>query len=325
MTWQPTQTWENAKLKAKLLATIRSFFIERNVVEVETPLLSQGTVTDVYIDAFTSKYNFLANSSVDVECTLYLQTSPEFAMKRLLASGYDSIYQICKAFRHEAFGRHHNPEFTMLEWYRVGFDYFQLMDEVEELLVDVLACDEIERISYQALFLNNLGIDPLTCKAAVLIELLESRNMLSEWLLEESSIDILLQFVFSEIIEPSIGKNVPCFVFDFPRSQASLAKISKGDSRVAERFECYFRGIELANGFSELTDSNEQLHRFEAENVIRKVQGKPQRPIDYKFINALNSGLPDCSGVALGIDRLLMLALGVDSIDKVISFPIDHT
>jgi lysyl-tRNA synthetase class 2 len=198
------------------------------------------------------------------------------------------------------------------------------MDEVEDLLVNILACDEVERISYQSLFLNVLGIDPLTCEASTLIELLESHNMLSDWLLKETSIDILLQFIFSEIIEPTIGANVPCFVFDFPSSQASLAKISEVDCRVAERFECYFKGIELANGFSELTDANQQFKRFEVENDIRKVQGKQPRPIDHRFINALFSGLPDCSGVALGIDRLVMIALNVDSIDQVISFTIEH-
>jgi len=324
MSWQATQTWKNAQSKAKLLTSIRLFFLKRNIVEVETPLLSQGTVTDVYIDGFTSKYNFLANTPVDVECDLYLQTSPEYAMKRLLASGYGSIFQICKAFRHEAFGRHHNPEFTMLEWYRVDFNYFQLMDEVEDLLVEVLACGEVERSSYQNIFVKTLGIDPLTCDVTSLINALKRRNMLSDWLLEETSIDILLQFVFSEVIEPLIGLEVPCFIFDFPISQASLAKESSKDSRVAERFECYFKGIELANGFTELTDAKQQLQRFEQDNRTRKSQGKEQREIDGRFINALNNGLPDCSGVALGIDRLMMIALDEQSIEQVISFPIDH-
>ncbi|MFT5757974.1 MAG: lysyl-tRNA synthetase class 2 [Alteromonadaceae bacterium] len=324
MSWQATQTWESAQLKAILLTKVRLFFAQRDVVEVETPLLSQGTVTDVYIDAFTSKYSFLADTSANVECDLYLQTSPEFAMKRLLASGYGSIYQISKAFRHEAFGRHHNPEFTILEWYRIGFDHFKLMDEVEDLLMSVLGCGEIERISYQALFVKTLGIDPLSCDVTRLISFLEERNLLSDWLLEVPSIDILLQFIFSEVIEPSIGKNVPCFVFDFPSSQASLAKISPHDNRVAERFECYFKGVELANGFNELTDAEQQLKRFKVDNGIRTALGNKKRSIDFRFINALNHGLPDCAGVALGIDRLMMIALDVDSIDQVISFPIEH-
>jgi len=324
MSWQSTQSWESAQSKAKLLLKIRSFFADRNVIEVETPTLSQKTVTDVYLDSFTSKYNFLANTSADVESDLYLQTSPEFAMKRLLASGYGSIYQICKAFRHEAFGRHHNPEFTILEWYRVGYDHFQLMNEVEALLITVLACNTAERISYQSLFIKTLGIDPLECNTTDLIKVLTNHNMLSDWLLIEPSIDILLQFVFSEIVEPTIGKSVPCFVYDFPSSQASLARISTKDCRVAERFECYFRGIELANGFNELTDVEQQIQRFKEDNVTRKGQGKTQQVIDQHFIDALNSGLPECAGVALGIDRLMMIALDEETIDKVISFPVSQ-
>ena len=324
MTWKSTQSWESAQLKAKLLFKIRSFFANRNIVEVETPTLSQGTVTDVYLDGFTSKYNFLADTPADVECELYLQTSPEFAMKRLLSSGYGSIYQICKAFRHEATGRYHNPEFTILEWYRVGYDHFQLMNEVEALLVSVLACGSAERISYQSLFIKILGIDPLDCNTADLISILTSRNILCDWLLVEPSIDILLQFVFSEIVEPLIGKSAPCFVYDFPSNQASLARISNKDCRVAERFECYFKGIELANGFNELTDAEQQYQRFDEDNKIRKMQGKAPRIIDHRFIDALNNGLPECAGVALGIDRLMMIALDEESIDKVISFPISH-
>jgi len=324
MSWKSTQTWENAQLKAKLLFKIRSFFDKRNVVEVETPVLSQGTVTDVYLDSFISKYNFLAETPANQACELYLQTSPEFLMKRLLSGGYGSIYQICKAFRHEGYGRYHNPEFTMLEWYRVGYDHFQLMDEVEALLIDILACGKIERMSYQKLYINKLAIDPLDCGISDLMNLLKKRNMLSDWLLEKPSLDILLQFIFSEIIEPTIGKGVPCFVYDFPSNQASLAKISDKDSRVAERFECYFKGIELANGFNELTSVDQQLQRFESDNRLRDEQGKKQNAIDQRFINALNHGLPECAGVAVGIDRLMMIALKEDHINKVISFPISY-
>jgi len=324
MSWKSTQTWESAQFKAKLLFKVRSFFEKRNVVEVETPLLSQGTVTDVYLDGFISKYNFFADTSSDKDSDLYLQTSPEFLMKRLLSSGYGSIYQICKAFRHEQFGKHHNPEFTMLEWYRVGYDHFQLMDEVEALLVEVLACAKIERITYQELYIKKLAIDPLVCDIADLINLLKRRDMLSDWLLEKPSTDILLQFIFSEIIEPTIGKDAPCFVYDFPSSQASLAKISVADPRVSERFECYFKGLELANGFNELTNAEQQLQRFESDNTLRKEQGKGQKVIDHRFIKALNYGLPECAGVALGIDRLMMIALKEDHIKKVISFPISN-
>lgn len=324
MSWQPSMSWQHAKQRANVLATIRKFFNERDVIEVETPLLSNGTITDVHLDPFITQFNYSTDSNIKEAKALYAQTSPEFAMKRLLASGYGCCYQICKAFRHEQHGRYHNPEFTMLEWYRVGFDHFQLIEEVAALLRDVLACKDTESISYQNLFLREVNIDPLKATNEELTTLISEHGMLSDWLINESSKDTLLQFVMSEIIEPRIGNDIPCFVYNFPASQASLAKISADDSRVAERFECYFKGIELANGFNELTDADQQLRRFRADNEIRSDMNKEQRPIDDNFIAALKHGLPKCSGVALGVDRLLMLALGAKSIDKVISFPIDN-
>ena len=324
MSWQPSMSWQHAKQRANVLATIRKFFNERDVIEVETPLLSNGTITDVHLDPFITQFNYSTDSNIEEEKALYAQTSPEFAMKRLLASGYGCCYQICKAFRHEQHGRYHNPEFTMLEWYRVGFDHFQLIEEVAALLRDVLACKDTESISYQNLFLREVNIDPLKATNEELTTLISEHGMLSDWLINESSKDTLLQFVMSEIIEPGIGNDIPCFVYNFPASQASLAKISADDSRVAERFECYFKGVELANGFNELTDADQQLMRFRADNEIRLDMNKEQRPIDDNFIAALKYGLPKCSGVALGVDRLLMLALGAKSIDKVISFPIDN-
>ena len=324
MSWQPSMSWQHAKQRANVLATIRKFFNERDVIEVETPLLSNGTITDVHLDPFITQFNYSTDSNIEEAKALYAQTSPEFAMKRLLASGYGCCYQICKAFRHEQHGRYHNPEFTMLEWYRVGFDHFQLIEEVAALLRDVLACKDTESISYQNLFLREVNIDPLKATNEELTTLISEHGMLSDWLINEGSKDTLLQFVMSEIIEPRIGNDIPCFVYNFPASQASLAKISADDSRVAERFECYFKGIELANGFNELTDADQQLRRFRADNEIRSDMNKEQRPIDDNFIAALKHGLPKCSGVALGVDRLLMLALGAKSIDKVISFPIDN-
>ncbi len=324
MTWASTLSWENAQGKAELLRTIRAFFAKRAVIEVETPLMSQGTITDCYLDAFSTKYHFLSDDNLSRSSNFYLQTSPEFAMKRLLASGYGSIYQICKAFRNEAYGSHHNPEFTILEWYRLGMDHFSLISEVDELLQRVLGCEPSEKLSYQQLFINQLKIDPLEANKATLLSAIKKHNMLSDWLVEEQDPDVLLQFIFSEIIEPTIGNNVPCFVYDFPRSQASLAKISSQDTRVAERFECYFKGLELANGFNELTDSGEQRNRFEQDNALRAKKNLPTKPIDEKFLAALNHGIPDCAGVALGIDRLLMLALGEKSIKNVITFPIEH-
>jgi len=322
MSWQPTLTWEYAQKRAQILKKVRQFFNERNVIEVETPALSQGTVTDVHLDAITCRYNFLTDSSVEHSTNLYLQTSPEFHMKRLLASGYGCIFQIAKAFRHEEAGRFHNPEFTLLEWYRLGFDHFMLMNEVAELLTTVLDCNEPVQTTYQDLFIELVGLDPLTATRVQLISVIETSGKLSDWLTVEQDNDILLQFIFSELIEKNIGNDSPCFVYNFPSSQASLAKISPEDTRVAERFECYYRGIELVNGFNELTDSDAQLVRFQKDNMQRKVLSLQEKPIEKNFISALSKGLPQCSGVALGIDRLIMLALKTNHIEQVISFPV---
>ncbi|GLX78098.1 elongation factor P--(R)-beta-lysine ligase [Thalassotalea insulae] len=319
--WKTDLSWQVAKLRADYLNTIRSFFLEKNVVEVETPLLSQGTVTDVHLEAFDSRYDFLSSKCEGTH--LFLQTSPEFAMKRLLASGYGSIYQICKAFRYEEAGRFHNPEFTMLEWYRIGFDHFHLMEEVSELLQQVLACKPASKISYQQAFQQYLNIDPLDTSLSELKQLMTEQNILGDWIAEETDHDVLLQVLFSECIEPKIGQQTPCFVYHYPSSQSALAKISALDNRVAERFECYFKGVELANGFNELTDACEQVERFEKDNQHRRKLGKAEKPIDNRFIAALTEGLPQCSGVALGVDRLLMLALETNTIAETMTFNID--
>ncbi len=325
MAWQSTLSWQNAQQRAKILQQIRQFFSDRDVIEVETPALSQGTVTDVHLDALSCRYNFLADSSDKVSVDLYLQTSPEFHMKRLLASGYGCIFQIAKAFRHEEAGRYHNPEFTLLEWYRLGFDHFQLMDEVAELLKTILGCVEPSQVTYQQLFIKHVGVDPFVATRPQLLALLTKQNKLSAWLVEEHNSDILLQFIFSEIIEPKIGNKAPCFVYNFPKSQASLAKICADDDRVAQRFECYYRGVELVNGFNELTNAENQTQRFQQDNLQRSELSLLEKPIDKNFISALVHGLPQCSGVALGVDRLIMLALEVDNIEQVISFPIDRS
>ena len=326
MTWQSTLTWQNAKRRAEIIQKIRLFFAERNVLEVETPALSQNTVTDVHLEAFQCRYNFLSDSPSSQSADLYLQTSPEFHMKRLLASGYGCIYQISKSFRLEAGGRYHNPEFTMLEWYRLGFNHFELMEEVADLFKEILCCSEPSIISYQALFLENVNIDPLIASREDLLALINQSGMLSDWLITDSQndADVLLQFIFSEIIEPTIGDDAPCFVFNFPISQASLAQVCNEDDRVAQRFECYYKGVELVNGFNELTDSDTQVQRFTKDNQIRCSKGIAEKVIDEQFINALSEGLPQCSGVALGVDRLVMLALKVDHIDEAISFPIER-
>ncbi|WP_420934952.1 elongation factor P--(R)-beta-lysine ligase [Alteromonas sp. A081] len=319
--WQPTTTHKTRVARAELLRQIRAFFHSRDVLEVETPVLSAGTVTDEHLDAFNTEFLY-ANTGKPV--SLFLQTSPEYAMKRLLCAQSGAIYQIGKAFRHEGEGRWHNPEFTMLEWYRPGFDHFMLMKEVDDLLHEVLgAISDSDMITYQNAFITYLGIDPLNSSArSIHQKMLECDIDIDA--MEHLSKDSQLQLLFSYCIEPKIGIQAPCFVYDFPASQAALAKISPSDSRVAERFEVYFKGIELANGFNELSEPAEQRARFEQDNKKRALSGLPEKPLDEHFLQALASGLPECAGVALGIDRLLMLKTGVSHIQDVINFPVSR-
>lgn len=317
MNWQPTASIEQLKSRAKVIQTIRQFFANRDVLEVDTPAMSHATVTDIHLHTFQTE--FVGPGYADGR-KLYFMTSPEFHMKRLLAAGSGCIYQICKSFRNEENGRYHNPEFSMLEWYRVGFDHHQLMDEMDELLQLVLGCGDAQRMSYQQAFLTVLGVCPLE---ASLIELkrVAAELGLSDIAEPEQDRDTLLQLLFSIGVEGKIGQDVPAFVFDFPASQAALAKINPQDPRVADRFEVYFNGIELANGFHELDNPAEQLKRFEEDNLKREEMGLAPQPIDHHLIEALKAGLPDCAGVALGIDRLIMLSLGCDHIDQVTAFP----
>lgn len=314
--WRPSASIEVLKQRALILQKIRQFFIERDVFEVDTPALSQATVTDQHLHSFTTQFNHPFASKAN---TLYLQTSPEFAMKRLLSAGSGAIYQICKSFRNEESGRFHNPEFTMLEWYRPGFDHLQLMAEIDDLIQRVIGCDTAERVTYQNIFKQHLGCCPLTASLTD-IKTLASQYGYAELAAAENDKDTLLMLLFSQHVEPKIGQSRPCFVMDFPASQAALAKISPTNALVAERFELYFQGIELANGFHELTDGPEQSRRFEQDNSKRQNMGLDIMPIDQHFIAAINFGLPPCAGVALGIDRLLMLALSCSKIDQVIAF-----
>ncbi|USD62111.1 elongation factor P--(R)-beta-lysine ligase [Vibrio sp. SCSIO 43140] len=315
--WQPTASMALLKKRAELIQAIRSFFLSREVMEVDTPAMSHATVTDVHLHTF--KTEFVGPGYADGR-QLYFMTSPEFHMKRLLAAGSGSIYQINKAFRNEESGRYHNPEFTMLEWYRVGFDHHQLMDEMDDLLMMVLNCAKAERMTYQQAFISQLGVCPLTAEMSSLKEAAAPLG-LSDIADQEEDRDTLLQLLFSMGVETKIGKQVPAFVYDFPASQAALAKVNLNDERVADRFEVYFKGVELANGFHELDNPDEQLARFKDDNSKREKMGLAPQPIDYHLIEALKSGLPACAGVALGIDRLIMLALGATHIDEVVAFP----
>lgn len=314
--WQPSASIDTLKQRAKIIHNIRQFFAERNVLEVETPLLATSGVTDLHLENLTTTFN---GPGFHQGLELYLQTSPEYAMKRLLAAGSGCIYQITKAFRNDESGRFHNPEFTMLEWYRVGFDHFALMAETEALLRQVLQCPAAQQLTYQQAFLQYTAIDPLNTTTAALKAFLKRHNQndMAECLNTQTD---LLQWIFSDFIEPNIGQKTPCFIYHFPAAQASLARLSKADPNVAERFEVYFKGIELANGFHELTDKDEQLKRFEQDNQLRQSHGKSSKPIDRYLLAALEHGLPDCAGVALGIDRLIMLALAQTEIKHSLSF-----
>ncbi|MCF2857571.1 elongation factor P--(R)-beta-lysine ligase [Pseudoalteromonas sp. SMS1] len=318
--WAPSAQIETLKQRANILAKIRAFFAAREVMEVETPCLSQASVTDVYLATFSTEF---VGPSHAKGLPLYLQTSPEFAMKRLLAAGSGAIYQIGKAFRNEESGRHHNPEFTMLEWYRPGFDEFDLMDEIDCLMRTVLSCDVATRMSYQDAFRAHLRIDPLTIELEAL-KVVCGQYGYKDIAAQEQSVDALLQLLFCMEIEPQIGKDAPCFVYHFPASQAALAQLNDADPRVAGRFELYYQGMELANGFNELTNADEQSKRFDKDNQVRAQMGLPQIDKDQRFLKALEHGLPTCAGVALGIDRLVMLATGKSEIQEVIAFDVNR-
>lgn len=311
---------EHIRLRARLLATIRAFFAERGVMEVETPLLSAAAATDPYLESFSCRYH--GPGEYDGE-RFYLQTSPEFAMKRLLAAGSGPIYQICKSFRNGEFGRHHNPEFTMLEWYRPGFDHHLLMDEVEALIRMILGCGEAERVSYGDLFQRHLGFDPHTvsCDRLQRCARLKGLDVAG---MGDADRDTWLTLLLTHLIEPSLGAKQPLFVYDFPASQAMLARVREGQPAVAERFELYVKGVELANGFHELADAGQQRRRFEENLNKRSELGMARLPMDSSLLQALVAGLPDCAGVALGMDRLLMLVAGADALRQIIAFPFDR-
>ncbi|AWK43697.1 elongation factor P--(R)-beta-lysine ligase [Photorhabdus laumondii subsp. laumondii] len=316
--WQPSAAIANLLKRATILAEIRRFFADRGVLEVETPAMGQFTVTDIQLFSFQTE--FVGPGAAD-GMTLYLMTSPEYHMKRLLAAGSGPIYQLGRCFRNEEAGRYHNPEFTMLEWYRPHYDMYRLMNEVDDLLQQILDCESAESLSYQQAFLRYLDIDPLSAEKEKLREIAAKLDLSNIADIEEDR-DTLLQLLFAVGVEPHIGTEKPTFIYHFPASQASLAEISKEDHRVAERFEVYFKGVELANGFRELTDSHEQCQRFERDNRKRAALGLPVRPIDENLIGALKQGMPECAGVALGVDRLVMLALGAEKLSDVMAFSI---
>lgn len=313
--WQPSASIETLKLRAGILSQIREFFDERGVLEVETPLLSHASVTDPYIQSIPALFQSHPNQ---LPHRYYLQTSPEYAMKRLLAAGSGPIFQITKAFRQGEVGHLHNPEFTLLEWYRPGFNHHDLMNEVDELLQSLLNTQSAERISYQEAFETLLNINPHLTNLTTLKHCADEHGIILED--EPTDIDTWLQLLMSHCIEPKIGQDKPCIIYDFPAEQAALARLITSEPPVAARFEVYYKGIELANAFYELQDAHTQRKRFEANLEKRKQLKLDLPPIDENLLASLDAGLPDCSGIALGIDRLVMLALNQTNIQTVLSF-----
>lgn len=311
-TWRPSATLETLRARARLYADVRRFFVEREVLEVDTPVMSAHATVDRHIESF------------ELAAGGWLQTSPEFAMKRLLCAGAGPIFQIAPVFRRHEQGRHHNPEFRLLEWYRPGWNYQMLMSECEALLHVLLGISaRFERITYRQAFAATLGFDAVALGADALARAAAQSDVsiplnLSD--AERADPDLWLDLFMSQLVGPRLGWPVPVFVFDFPASQAALARVRADEPPVAERFEMFWNGVELANGFQELTDATTQRARFEADQDWRRRLGKQLPPFDQPLIDALAAGMPECAGVALGLDRLLQLKLGLDDVARTMSF-----
>ncbi|MEJ7745750.1 MAG: EF-P lysine aminoacylase EpmA [Luteimonas sp.] len=320
--WQPAATFETLRLRAQLNALIRDFFRNRHVLEVETPILSQAGSTDPNIASFTLEFS---GRSHGAPRTRWLRTSPEFAMKRLLAAGVGDCYEMGRAFRDGEVGGRHNPEFTMLEWYRVGWNHHRLIDEMTDLLRAALALvgrnASLRKICYRELYQHDLNVDPMTASDATLRDALCNVRIDPDGLVRDDWLDLLM----THRIQPRFEAGQLTVVHDYPASQCALARVrvdpSGNQPPVAERFECYLGSLELANGYHELTDAREQHDRFARDGETRARRGDRQPPMDQHLLDALDAGLPACAGVALGVDRLLMAMTGGPSIDEVLAFP----
>lgn len=316
--WQPSADIATLQQRAAMLRQVREFFHARNVLEVDTPLLARFGVTDPHLTNLTT--TLTGNSQ-----RWALQTSPEFAMKRLLAAGSGCIYQLGKAFRDDELSARHNPEFTLLEWYRVGFDAMQLMRELEQLIELLLDAPRARYLTYQQAFQQYLQLDPLaTDSHSALQQALQNYPSLAELALRESDHDALQQLAMACVIEPALDPSIPTFITHYPASQAALARLSTTDHRVAERFELFYGGLELANGYHELTDATIQQQRFAADQHQRQQLQRSAMAIDTRLLAALNHGMPACAGVAVGFDRLVMLRCRQSHIQQVLPFAIDR-
>jgi lysyl-tRNA synthetase class 2 len=303
--WRPGASPSLLRARAEMLEKVRGFFRECNVLEVETPLLCQAPVTDPSIEPLSVAGR-------------YLQTSPEYAMKRLLAAGSGAIFQVCKAFRGGESGTLHNPEFSLLEWYRPGFDQKQLMNEVRSLVELFLPGRSWSSVSYRDVFLSSVEVDPWLASEA---ELEACARQALEVDFPEASRDEWLDLLMSHLLQPQLASAGMVFVYDYPPSQAALARVrQERDICVSERFELFADGIELANAYVELTDPGELAVRFATDNAVLESRGESARMVDQRLLDAVEAGLPECSGVALGLDRLLMLSTGCGSIEEVLAF-----
>jgi lysyl-tRNA synthetase class 2 len=316
--WRPTATHAALMRRAGMLDAAREFFKQRGVTEVETPILSAAAVSDPQIES-------LATQIAGMPGRAYLCPSPEYAMKRLLAAGSGDIYQICKVFRDAEHGRWHNPEFTMIEWYRLGFDDAALMDEVEVLIARLLSpgrtVGPAERLSYSGALQRYAGVDAFRSSDADLLAAAARHGVTCEAQLDR---DAKLDLLMGMIVGPQLGRANPCFICDYPASQAALARLKPGVPRVAARFELYLDGLELANGFHELVQPQEQRARFVQDLALRRERGQVQPPLDENLLAALESGMPECAGVALGFDRLVAIALGAKQLADAMAFSIDN-
>lgn len=315
--WRPAASFDVMRRRAQLLAHIRSFMKARAILEVDTPILDSAANPDPAIDSLTSTLRFPDTATGK---TYYLQTSPEFAMKRLLAAGSGPIYQICKVFRDNECGHLHQPEFTMLEWYRPGFDHHQLMDELGQLLIS-LQLKSPDKTPYTDAFIRYTGLDPHTAPLEELDACATGLGLASE----HRDRSLLLDLIFSHQVAPHLGTTGPQIIYDYPACQAALARIRNGPLPLAERFELFINGIEIANGFNELCDVYEQYSRFSKDNDRRGNSGLRSLPLDHRLLAALAHGLPPCAGVAVGLDRLLQVLTGSRSLAEVLSYPISST
>lgn len=304
--------------RAELLSTLRQFFFQRSVMEVDVPVLARSSVTDINIESIPA--NIYSESG-------YLQTSPEYFMKRLISQGAGDIFCLGKAFRNGEQGCRHNPEFSLLEWYRCGWDEHQLMDEIAELISLVFAVRSsqplaITKRTYADCFSQILGIDP---HGADLVELQEKAVAASSDSWTGESRANCLDLLFSQLVEPKLPPGL-VFVYDYPACQSALAQLHNDTQgrQVSRRFEVFLNGLELANGYFELTDIAEQQQRFDGDNAQRIEASKPQIPVDRHLLAALDHGMPSCAGVAMGVDRLLMQLEGADSITQVMPFSWDR-